>query len=136
MSFVVFFASLALGGMIGSAFFPDTDRGEFFLNIDAPVGSSIEQTDQVCKQAESILVKRPEITSMLTTIGGENVAVNKAQIFVKMLKKDERNKNVKQIMDELRSELKVIPGIQLDSELKAVRAEMISRLHTASEVKT
>jgi len=119
VSFVVFFASLALGGMIGSAFFPDTDRGEFFLNIDAPVGSSIEQTDQVCKQAESILVKRPEITSMLTTIGGENVAVNKAQIFVKMLKKDERNKNVKQIMDELRSELKVIPGIQLDFRIES-----------------
>jgi len=144
-SFLVFFGSLGLGGMIGSAFFPDTDRGEFYLNITAPAGSSVEQTDKICQAVEDKLFKRAEVTSMLTTIGGENTAVSKAQIFVKMLKKDERDKDVKQIMDELRNELKIIPGTEFDFRIESgpggddkpitfsVRGEDLNKINTIAE---
>ncbi len=113
-SIVVFIGSLMLGGMVGSAFFPETDNSEFYLNIDAPAGSSIEQTDKICQAVEDKIIKRPEVISMLTTVGGENTSANKAQIFVKLVKKHEREKGLSIIMNELRNKLKVIPGTQFD----------------------
>ncbi len=114
VSILVFVGSLMLGGMVGSAFFPETDNSEFYLNIDAPAGSSIEQTDKICQAVEAKIIKRKEVVSMLTTVGGENTSANKAQIFVKLVKKNEREKGLSVIMNELRNQLKVVPGTLFD----------------------
>jgi hydrophobe/amphiphile efflux-1 (HAE1) family protein len=118
-SILIFVGSLMLGGTIGSAFFPETDRGEFFINVLAPAGSSLEQTDQICKVIEDKLKQRSEVTSLLTTIGGENVALNKATIFVKLTNKKERKEDVFNIIDEVREKLADIPGTQLDIRAQA-----------------
>ena len=42
-SFVV---SLALFPLLGVAFFPRTDPGQFVINVKAPTGSRLEMTNQ------------------------------------------------------------------------------------------
>ncbi|MCX6151335.1 MAG: efflux RND transporter permease subunit [Ignavibacteriales bacterium] len=113
-SIVIFFASLMLGGLIGSAFFPNTDRSEFYIKVNAAAGTSLDQTDQICKLVEEKLKLRPEVTNLLTTIGGENTPVNKGQILVKLVKKKDRKKSDEIIMDEIRTALKGIPGVAFD----------------------
>lgn len=118
VSIAVFVGSMMLSGMLGSAFFPSTDRGEFYMKIKAAAGTSLEETNRMCEAIENKLRKRPEVRELLTTIGGENTPVNKAQIFVKLNKKHEREKSVETFMDEVRAEMANIPGTTLDIRME------------------
>ena len=45
--------SLALIPLLGVAFFPRTDPGQFVINIKAPTGTRLELTDQYIKRVEA-----------------------------------------------------------------------------------
>ncbi|HUJ41673.1 MAG TPA: efflux RND transporter permease subunit [Candidatus Acidoferrales bacterium] len=51
----IFLASLALFPLLGEAFFPRADAGQFVINFKAPSGSRIEITNQLVAQAEQII---------------------------------------------------------------------------------
>ena len=112
-AFAIFAVSFVLMRFLGAAFFPNTDQGEFTIGINASPGSSLEQTGAICSTIESLLRERPEVTTVLTTIGSGNDPVTKGSILVKMVKKNERAKGVEQIMDELRGELRSVAGANL-----------------------
>ena len=60
----VFLASLAIYPLLGRAFFPQTDAGQFTLNIKVPTGSRLEVTDQyVAKIEDLIRHDRPAVRS-------------------------------------------------------------------------
>jgi HAE1 family hydrophobic/amphiphilic exporter-1 len=107
---IVFFASVGLMGGLGSQFFPDTDRSEFFINIKASPGSSIEQTSNLCKQVEDYLRTKKEVINLYTTIGSGTDPVTKATIQVKMVKKDQRKISDKDLIAQVREYTKTIPG--------------------------
>ena len=48
----IFLFSLALYPMLGIAFFPRTDPGQFMINLKAPTGTRLEITDQYVKKVE------------------------------------------------------------------------------------
>jgi HAE1 family hydrophobic/amphiphilic exporter-1 len=110
LSIVIFLGSFGIMGMLGSEFFPQTDQGEFYVDVKAAPGSSLEQTNNICKQLEFYLRGRPEVKTVLTTIGGSNNPVTQASIFVKLSKKDERKKGVQELIREFRAEFKKVPG--------------------------
>ena len=107
---VIFLSSFFIMGMLGSAFFPETDRSEFTIEVKAAPGSSLEQTSRICNDVEAILRQRSEVKTVLTTIGGANEPVTKAVILAKLLPKHERLKGDKEIINELRGQLKYLPG--------------------------
>ncbi|MDP4176247.1 MAG: efflux RND transporter permease subunit, partial [Bacteroidota bacterium] len=115
----VFIVSMMLGKFLASEFFPSTDRGQFTITVNAAAGTSLDQTDRICKVIEDKVKKRNEVTDILTTIGGNNIPINKADILVKLVKKDERSKDVNKIMDELRSQLKNIPGAAVNFKIES-----------------
>ena len=51
----LFLFSLALYPLIGKAYFPRTDPGQFVINLKAPTGTRIELTDQLVEQVEHIV---------------------------------------------------------------------------------
>lgn len=53
---LVFFGSLLLVPVIGTAFFPKGIRNQFVIDVNLPAGSSIQQTTQVVKTLEEILL--------------------------------------------------------------------------------
>lgn len=110
MSVIIFVGSIMLSGALGSSFFPESDNAQFTVSVNASPGTSLEQTSLICAGIENKLKNIPEVTSLLTTVGGENVPVNKATILVKLLKKKERERPQKEIIYSLRKELKYIPG--------------------------
>jgi HAE1 family hydrophobic/amphiphilic exporter-1 len=112
-SVVVFIFSLMLMGALGNQFFPESDQNEFNITINAAPGSSLEQTSNICSQIEKTLKTYPEVTTILTTIGAGNDPVTKANILVKLVNKKERSKSDKVIMNELRTQLKYLPGANL-----------------------
>lgn len=143
-SIAVFILSIMLMGMLGAEFFPETDQGQFLVEVKAAPGTSLEQTANICVQVEDILRKRPEVTTTLTTIGSSNNPVTQATILVKCIKKNEREKSVAKIIQEVRKEVRLIPGAKFSFPVEgmggtekpvafSIRGENIDTLRTIAE---
>ena len=68
----LFLASLAIYPLIGVAFFPRTDAGQFTINLKAPTGTRIEVTEQYVAKVEDLIRKaiRPgDFHMIVSTIG-------------------------------------------------------------------
>lgn len=68
----VFLLSFALYPLVGLAFFPRTDAGQFIINVKAPTGTRIEDTEKYVKQVEGIVrhVVRPsDLSTVVSNIG-------------------------------------------------------------------
>ena len=68
----VFALSLLLYPLVGLAFFPRTDAGQFIINVKAPTGTRIEVTEDYIKKVENIVrqVVRPnDLNAIVSNIG-------------------------------------------------------------------
>jgi HAE1 family hydrophobic/amphiphilic exporter-1 len=64
--------SLSLYPLLGQAFFPRTDPGQFVINVKAPSGTRVELTEEYVKQVEQIirnLVPKNELQMVVSNIG-------------------------------------------------------------------
>ncbi len=71
----LFCASLAIYPFLGRAFFPQTDAGQFTLNIKVPTGSRIEVTDQYVARIEDMIrriVPASDLKMVVSNIGVVN----------------------------------------------------------------
>ncbi len=117
---VIFIISFLLMRMLGSEFFPESDRSEFNIVINTPPGSSLEQTSEICKEVEAYLRSKPEVITVLTNIGSGNDPVTRANIYVKLVPTRERKKSDKLLMDEIRHQAKNIAGASLSFQTQGV----------------
>jgi multidrug efflux pump subunit AcrB len=68
----VFVLSLGLFPLVGTAYFPKTDPGQFVINIKAPTGTRIELTEQYAQKVEQIIretVSKDELDVIVSNIG-------------------------------------------------------------------
>src|SRR5215207_7298631 len=86
-------ASVALVPSIGFSLFPKAGTPQFLVRIETPEGSSLAETDRATRFAEQLLLKRPEVRSVLANVGRDNPQIyynviprgltsNAAQLFV------------------------------------------------------
>jgi hydrophobic/amphiphilic exporter-1 (mainly G- bacteria), HAE1 family len=102
---VVIAAAGLLGKSLPGGFVPDEDQGYFIMNVALPPASSLQRTDQVCKQVESIL-SRYESLEYVTSIVGFSMLTgayqsNVATYFVMAKEWSEREQTVEEIMTEI-----------------------------------
>src|SRR5215475_12108292 len=92
----VFLASVAIYPLMGLAFFPKTDAGQFTVNLKVPTGTRIEITDQYVAKVEDLIrnsmegkdLKRivsnigvvPDFSSLYTTNSGPYTATVQVQL--------------------------------------------------------
>jgi len=78
----IFVLSLGLYPMIGKAYFPRTDPGQFVISLKAPSGTRIELTDKLVGQVEDIVrdvVPKEDLKIIVSNIGttpGFNAILN------------------------------------------------------------
>jgi len=68
----VFVASLAIYPLLGLAFFPKTDAGQFTINLKVPTGTRIEVTDQYVAKVEDLIrstVEAKDLRRIVSNIG-------------------------------------------------------------------
>jgi HAE1 family hydrophobic/amphiphilic exporter-1 len=73
--FGVFLASLAIYPLLGRAFFPRTDAGQFTLNIKVPTGTRIEVTNEYVAKIENLIrheIEPADLNMILSNIGVVN----------------------------------------------------------------
>ena len=112
-------ASLALvpAGVIGTEFMTDTDRGEFAVNLDMPLGTSIEKTDEAVRGVEKIVASLPEVERYLSTTGNQQSQwkngnqSNVGQVQIKLSDKRKRQRSTHGVMMAIKEKAAVIPGL-------------------------
>ena len=92
IALATFVLSLALPmvGLVGSAFFPETDASEFQLNIQTPAGSSLAYTQDKVRRVAAIARGHREVAYTYAAIGGTTGAVDEATIYVRLLARADR----------------------------------------------
>ena len=68
----IFILSLALYPLVGEAYFPRTDPGQFVINLKAPTGTRLELSDKLVDQVEHIVrevVPTNELKIIVSNIG-------------------------------------------------------------------
>jgi hydrophobic/amphiphilic exporter-1 (mainly G- bacteria), HAE1 family len=105
---VIGFAAV-LGFKLPSGFVPEEDQGYFMLNVAMPNASSLQRTDEVCRQVEAILSKEESLQSFITITGYSmltgSMQPNSAFFFISAKKWDEREETVDQIIKKLNRKL-------------------------------
>jgi multidrug efflux pump subunit AcrB len=102
---VIFAASMMTLPFIPKTFLPTADNGEFSINVELPVGTSLQGTSAFTKGIEEILKKDPAIEMVLTTVGSANAEANKASLFVRLVERKKRPLTTTQTKTAVRKEL-------------------------------
>lgn len=119
---VAFFASLGLLAVIGTDFMPEGDPPFMMLNVNMPVGTTLEETDAVVQQVEEIFLDTPGITSVMAIIGPMSEAVmdptnpqdvNEAQVIGTLEELRHRPLTGTQIRNYIRERLPKIEGAEV-----------------------
>jgi len=88
---IVFISSLALTTVLKKEFIPSQDQGRFLARITLPLGSSIEKTDSVFKEAEKFLMERKDIETYFSAVGSfTGGQVNSGFLYITMKDKNKR----------------------------------------------
>lgn len=105
--------AVLIGPNVGGEFAPDEDTGEFMVNFQAPLGSSIHYTDAKLRRVEEILFEQPEVDRVFSAIGlGDRGQVNRGMAFVRLIDREQREASQQQVMDRVQPKLGQIPGIR------------------------
>jgi hydrophobe/amphiphile efflux-1 (HAE1) family protein len=108
-SFVGALALPALG-VVGGAFFPESDNSEFIINVETPPGSNLEYTKIKTEEAAALARVYPEVAYTYTTVGGQTGAVDEAQVYVRLTPKNGR-RHQKAVEADLRAQLVNLGGV-------------------------
>jgi len=112
LALAIFVASIFMVPLLGTEFVPAADFSETTLNFYTPMGSSLEVTEAKTKQVEAIVRSYPEVRYTLATINtGAAVGKSYASIYVRLVDRKDRSRNVNDLSDMLRQRLKQVAGI-------------------------
>jgi CzcA family heavy metal efflux pump len=118
---VIIVPLLALGGLaftqVGSGFMPTMDEGGFILDYLSPPGTSLEDTDRLLRQVETIIRTNPHVDTYSRRtglqLGGGLTEANTGDFFVRL--KNGARPSTEQVMETVRSQVeKQVPGLDVD----------------------
>ena len=112
LALAIFVLSIFMVPLLGTEFVPKADFSETTVNFYTPVGSSLEVTEAKARQVQAIIRELPEVRYSVATLNtGNALGKNYASIYVRLIDRKERDRNVDQMSALLRERLKQVPGI-------------------------
>ena len=119
-----FFFSFFLASRLPFTFIPPEDIAQTYLQVELPPGSTLEETDRVVGEVTSVLMKRPEVKSVYSSVGSATFAfgpggnssageVRRATITVNLVPKGERKLRQQAFEADIRPALQRIPGARI-----------------------
>ena len=95
----VFIGSVMLLPFVGTEFAPEQDEAQFRVQVETPLGSSIDRTSRIIAEIERRLWSLPYVTNLYTTIGsGQQDRVNYGAVLVQLPDKSERSLTQHELM--------------------------------------
>jgi len=69
LTILILGASIYVASGLKFAFFPAQDQGEFAMSFEMPPGTPLDETDQLARRAEEVLLDSPAVAAVQTTVG-------------------------------------------------------------------
>ncbi|MFH1546716.1 MAG: efflux RND transporter permease subunit [Patescibacteria group bacterium] len=143
-------------GILKVQMFPSVDLDFFMLNVELPVGATLEETERVTEKVEKLIPDLPEVENFVSIIGGVGTsfvlhssgfaATNRAQITVNLTEIDSRKIKSYEIAGILREKVEPITEAKIEvEELSAgppsgapveirVKGEEVNQLEQVAEI--
>lgn len=116
---LIFIFSLVITRFLKKEFIPSQDQSRFLARINLPLGSSLEKTDRVFKEAEQYLMQRPEVKNYFSAVGSfSGGQVNHGFIFITMKPPQDRprvgghHETQQEFIPIVREALSAIEGVE------------------------
>jgi hydrophobe/amphiphile efflux-1 (HAE1) family protein len=103
--------------MLPTTFVPQPNGSNSALNIELPPGVRLEDTAAVSAQATAYLMRQPEVTDVVESIGEGGGAVDEirnAVLYISLLPRSERKLTQRQFEQKAIQDLKKIPDARID----------------------
>jgi multidrug efflux pump subunit AcrB len=125
---LAFFASLTLPimGILKIQMFPSVDLDFFMVNVELPVGATLEETSRITEKVETLIPELPEVENYVSIIGGIGAnfnlsagglaSTNKSQITINLTDIDQRKIKSYEIAGMLREKIKPITEADVEVE--------------------
>ncbi|NYB74662.1 efflux RND transporter permease subunit [Sedimentibacter hydroxybenzoicus DSM 7310] len=117
ISIALFVVSIVMVASVGAEFFPATDEGVINVSVSLPAGSETKEVDNVLKEVHEAIQEIPEVTSVFTSAGSGGIMSigggSTGSMSVILSDLSERDRNVKEVSDEIRKIAKDIPGAEI-----------------------
>lgn len=98
-------------GFIGNEFVNMGDRGELVVNVELPKDATIQQTNLKTQEAEQIILSKPEVVNVFSSMGKSNNQFasqgerHKSEISIKLVDKSERSFSSEKFSQLIKKEL-------------------------------
>ncbi|MFD1778283.1 efflux RND transporter permease subunit [Fredinandcohnia salidurans] len=124
LTIVLFAASIFGLFRVGTEFIPKSDEGFFTINLKLENGTPLDETQKIVGDIENILEKEADVDVFVSLIGSTQEksfrgggSSNEAEIYVKMVGFEERERSTFEFVDEKKSKIET-PVIELHPEAK------------------
>jgi HAE1 family hydrophobic/amphiphilic exporter-1 len=108
---VSFVMAIGLFPLVGGAFMPDQDNGEFTVTFETPTGSSLPYSSSKAAELAAILQTLPGVDFTYASVGaGVAGTVTDGDVFVKLLPRDDRELSQQELMPMARTALAGVFG--------------------------
>ncbi|MGM0602669.1 MAG: efflux RND transporter permease subunit [Bacillota bacterium] len=112
--------SFALVPHIGFEFMPSTDQGAFSVTYELPVGTSLDRSNEVSAEVESVLMNIEEVETVIANVGSASRmstsnTSHAGNVSVQLVDLAERNRSTSEVMEEVRNSIN-IPDVELSVE--------------------
>ncbi|MBU0985008.1 MAG: efflux RND transporter permease subunit [candidate division Zixibacteria bacterium] len=109
-------ASLPMAGQVGFEFFPLMDEGDINIEVELPLGYSLDETAVTLQKIQDIVTERSSVRHALTQLGrisDRTTGTNTAKMQIKLIDADERSMTTEQVAGALVEDLKDIPNARI-----------------------
>ena len=115
---IAFVGAVFVSGFLGQEFVPEPDEGQFNVQVETPIGTSIDATSAVLAEIEHRLQQLPGVTYTFTTIGsGVEERVNVGTVLTKLVPKDQRELSQASLMNMARAALGDLKHLKVSVEI-------------------
>jgi HAE1 family hydrophobic/amphiphilic exporter-1 len=112
-SLLMLVATVFLFGFVPKGFIPSEDRGIIRIRAEAVEGISFDAMVEQQKQLAAVMQKNPNIEAFMSSCGARGSSGgNSGNMFCKLKPRSERKLSADEVIQELRKELSVVPGIR------------------------
>lgn len=102
-----------LNEIVPQSFMPQEDQGYFTVELELPEGATLERTRHITERAMNYLMSREDVEYILNVTGSSpRVGTNQSRSQLTVILKpweDRKSSNLRDIMEEIREELKKYP---------------------------
>ncbi|MCK6622677.1 MAG: efflux RND transporter permease subunit [Calditrichaceae bacterium] len=120
-----FFGMLIFYGIAnhGVEFFPTGQPNQIYVEVEAPLGTRLEASDQIVKEVEKRIQDTPDLKNYVANVGSSSNmfdfgagggSSHKSMVTIDLKKKYEREQNSYLTLDQVEQKLQGIPGARID----------------------